>query len=181
MSELAGKYARFELERRFLVADLPKDVKHGRGWHITDRYITNTQLRLRRSEPIEGGDAIFKLGQKQVPSPPDFGRMTITNIYLSRAEYSVFANLEARELQKRRYAVAHNGRIFGVDVFQDMLSGLVLAETSFDTDEEMEHPLDLPSWIGDEVSTDFRFTGGALASLNPPEAVHLLRQIAPRQ
>jgi hypothetical protein len=42
-------------------------------------------------EPLAGGEAILKLGQKEVPSPPDFSRMTITNIYLSSKEYDVFA------------------------------------------------------------------------------------------
>ena len=62
MSEQAGKYARFELERRFLVKQLPEGVGSGRSWQITDRYIKGTQLRLRRMQPIHGGEAILKLG-----------------------------------------------------------------------------------------------------------------------
>ena len=176
MTEQAGKYARFELERRFLVEHLPDSIEQEHGWHITDRYIKNTLLRLRRMEPIHGGDTILKLGQKQVPSPPDFGRMTITNIYLSTAEYTVLANLEALELHKRRYPFAHDDRMFSIDVFAGTLSGLVLAETSFDTTEEIDQPLDLPSWLGREVSKDSRFTGGALATLTPDQAAELLRQ-----
>jgi CYTH domain-containing protein len=181
MSQHAGKYARFEFERRFLVEHLPEGIDQRRGWHITDRYIKDTQLRLRRMEPIHEGDTIFKLGQKQVPSPPDFGRMTITNIYLSPDEYTVLADLEALELHKRRYSFAHNARIFSIDVFEEKLVGLVLAETGFDTVEEMDQPLDLPSWVGHEMSKDSRFTGGALASLSPEEAAELLRQMAAPQ
>ena len=176
MSEQAGKYARFELERRFLVEHLPEGIEHEHGWRITDRYVKNTHLRLRRMEPIHGGDTIFKLGQKQVPLPPDFGRMTITNIYLSPAEYTVLLNLEALELHKRRYPFARDDRTFSIDVFDGTLSGLALAETSFDTIEEIDQPLDLPSWLGPEVSRDSRFTGGALASLTPEQAAELLRQ-----
>ena len=175
VSQHAGKYARFELERRFLVEHLPEGIEQGRGWRITDRYIKDTQLRLRRMEPIHGGHTIFKLGQKHVPSPPDFGRMTITNIYLSPAEYAVLAGLEALELHKRRYPFAHDDRLFSVDVFENKLAGLVLAETGFDTAEEMDEPLDLPSWIPREVSNDSRFTGGALASLTPDGAAELIR------
>lgn len=177
MSEQAGKYARFELERRFLVAHLPSEIAEDRGWRITDRYLTNTDLRLRQMEPIDGGEAVLKLGQKQVPSPPDFSRMTITNIYLSPSEYSVLAELPALELHKRRYSVQEDGRTFGVDVFEAHLSGLILAEVGFETSEEMKQPLSLPSWVLREVSDDVRFTGGALAALTPDGAAELIGQI----
>jgi CYTH domain-containing protein len=178
MSEQAGKYARLELERRFLVPRLPERSAEHRGWRITDRYITDTHLRLRRMEPIHGGDTILKLGQKQAPSPSDFARTTITNIYLSPSEYAVLAKLDARELHKRRHAIEHSGRILSVDVFEAHLSGLVLAEVGFDTSDQMSQPLDLPAWVTNEVSNDIRFTGAALANLAPDQAAKLLREIS---
>jgi CYTH domain-containing protein len=181
VSEHAGKYARFELERRFLVGCVPEGIAEDRGWRISDRYIKNTHLRLRRMEPIHGGEIIFKLGQKQVPSPPDFSRMTITNIYLSPGEYAVFAGLEALELHKLRHSIEHDDRMFSVDVFNDHLTGLVLAEVGFETRHEMDQPFDLPAWVIREVSGDIRFTGGALANLTADQAAGLIRQItAPR-
>jgi CYTH domain-containing protein len=116
VSGQAGKYARFELERRFLVSRLPKGIVEDRSSRISDRYIQNTQLRLRRMEPLDGGEAIFKLGRKDVPSPPDFSRMTITNIYLSGGEYAVLAKLQALELHKVRHQIEHGDHIFSVDV-----------------------------------------------------------------
>jgi CYTH domain-containing protein len=181
MSERAGKYARFELERRFLVARLPERSAQGRGWRITDRYIKSTHLRLRRMEPIHGGDTIFKLGQKHAPPPPDFSRTTITNIYLSPSEYAVLAQLDALELHKRRHPIKHRGRVVAVDVFEAHLSGLVLAEISFDTSDEMSQPLELPDWVSREVSEDIRFTGAALANLTSDQAAELLREITTTQ
>lgn len=177
MSEQAGKYARFEVERRFLVEQLPEGVEQRSSWRITDRYIKNTQLRLRRMEPTHEGEPILKLGQKHTPSPPDFGRMTITNIYLAPAEYDVLEMLPALELRKRRYAATHDDRAFSIDVFEGALAGLILAETEFDEHTEMDQQLDLPSWVRSEVTTDSRFTGGELARLAPPEAAVLIREI----
>ena len=114
-------------------------------------------------EPTDGGETIFKLGQKHVPAPPDFARVTITNIYLSAAEYEVFAVLAAAELDKRRYAVEHGGRVFSVDVFEGRVAGLVLAEVGFETADELAGPLEPPPWVIREVSNDVRYTGGALA------------------
>ena len=178
MTEQAGKYARFELERRFVVARVPEEAAEGRRWSISDRYIKNTHLRLRRMEPIHGGETIFKLGQKHVPAPPDFSRMTITNIYLSPTEYAVLSELPADELHKVRHAVEYDGRIFSVDVFDSRLTGLVLAEVSFESAEEIDEKekIGLPPWIGAEVSNDIRFTGGALASLTADQAAKLTRE-----
>lgn len=181
MSEQAGKYARFELERRFLVGRVPEGIADDRGWRISDRYIKNTQLRLRRMEPIDGGEIIFKLGQKHVPSPPNFSRMTITNIYLSPGEYAVLAGLEALELHKLRHSIEHDDRIFSVDVFNDHLKGLVLAEVGFETPDEMDQTLDLPPWVIREVSGDIRFTGGALANLAAGQAAEMIREITTLQ
>lgn len=177
MSEHAGKYARFELERRFLVGRLPEGIADDRGWRISDRYIKDTHLRLRRMEPMHGGEIVFKLGQKHVPSPPDFSRMTITNIYLSQGEYAVLAGLEALELHKLRHSIEHDDRIFSVDVFSRHLTGLVLAEVGFETPDEMDQTFDLPPWVIREVSADIRFTGGALANLAADQAAQLIGQI----
>ena len=40
MSDLAGKYARLEFERRFLVITYPTRLPKARGWRITDRWGT---------------------------------------------------------------------------------------------------------------------------------------------
>ena len=163
MSGEAGKYARFELERRFLLARLPEGISEAGAWTVTDRYVTGTRLRLRRMEPPEGGETVFKLGQKEAPSPPDFSRLTITNMYLSADEYDVLAALPARELRKRRHRLDHDGRVYSVDAFEGRLAGLVLAEVGYETTDELEAHTELPGFALRDVSHDVRFTGGALA------------------
>jgi CYTH domain-containing protein len=174
MSGEAGKYARFELERRFLLERIPDGVAGADGWAITDRYITGTRLRLRRMEPLRGGDAVLKLGQKDAPSPPDFSRLTITNLYLSAAEYDVLSALPAHELRKRRCRLVHDGRVYGVDEFDGELTGLILAEVGYETADELEAHTELPGFALRDVSDDVRFTGGALASTTQVELAALL-------
>ncbi|HMI98523.1 MAG TPA: hypothetical protein VK488_01685 [Gaiellaceae bacterium] len=177
MSGKAGKYARFEFERRFLVEHLPERLVPDSGWRITDRYTIDTRLRLRRMQPLAGGESVFKLGQKESPAAPDFSRMTITNIYLSAAEYEVFAVLPARELQKRRCHLEQDGRVYSLNVFDGQLAGLILAGLDFETDDELREYRQLPDWALQDVSDDERFTGGALASLTADDAATLLAQI----
>jgi CYTH domain-containing protein len=173
-SEAAGKYARYELEHRFLLDRLPDGVAQDDGWLIVDRYITGTRLRLRRMEPLDRGENVFKLGQKEVPSPPDFSRMTITNIYLTPLEYDVFAALPAHGLRKRRYRLEHGSRVYGVDVFEEQLAGLILAEVGFATEAEWRKDWQLPDFAVRDVSRDLRFTGGALATATGQEVAELL-------
>jgi CYTH domain-containing protein len=149
----AGKYARYELERRWLLERLPDGADAGSVIH--DRYIEGTRLRLRHLEPPREQ---FKLSQKEAPAPPDYALTVITTIYLSREEYNVLARLPARELRKCRH---HLGR-YSIDVFEGKLEGLILAETEFTSEEEMRaHPV--PDFAVRDVSDDLRYTGGALA------------------
>src|SRR5438128_1965149 len=175
MSDPAGKYARFEYERRFLATELPPGIDENEGWRITDRYIESTRLRLRRQEPLAGGPTVYKLGQKESPSPPDFSRTTITTIYLSQEEYDVFAPLPASEVRKRRHRVEEGGRVLSVDVFEGALNGLILAEVTFESVDEMTRQWHLPSWVTREVSDDVRFTGGLLAELANGQVAELIR------
>lgn len=160
MGAPAGKYARFELERRFLCSRVPEAASD--GWDVVDRYLPDTRLRLRRMDALDGSETVLKLGKKEVPAPPDFSRMTITTIYLTGPEYETLAQLPALELRKRRYRVEESGRLWSVDVFAGALEGLILAETDFETEAELEE-LELPDWIERDVSDDERYTGGELA------------------
>ena len=155
----AGKYARYELERRWLVERLPPEADAGRL--IVDRYVEGTRLRLRHAEPPHEQ---FKLSQKEAPTPPDFSRTVITTMYLSEEEYEVFAALPALELRKRRH---HFGR-YSIDVFEGELAGLILAETEFPSEEEMLAHLG-PDFAVRDVSDDVRYTGGWLVAKGVPE------------
>ena len=60
----AGKYARVERERRFLLARPPPAPAVIASRRITDRYLPGTRLRLRRVDHLDGGTCEFKLTQK---------------------------------------------------------------------------------------------------------------------
>jgi CYTH domain-containing protein len=163
------KYARIERERRFLLRDLPEGLtRASEHVQIWDNYLTNTRLRLRKIRLPQTRQWITKLTQKFAPAPDDFSRTVITNTYLSAVEYEVFSVFEGNEIRKNRYQFEHQGRLFSVDLFLGDLFGLVLAETSFETDEEMESFVP-PSFALMEVTNDLMFTGGRLAYLTADE------------
>jgi CYTH domain-containing protein len=153
-----SQYASIERERRFLIARFPGKATVDRVREITDYYIEGTNLRLREMRDIDG-PRVYKLTQK-LPGP----RLLITTIYLSEPEFRVVVQLPAARLCKTRYSVPP----FGIDVFDGTLEGLILAEAEFDSDAAAA-ALILPAFIGHEVTSDDRFSGGRLVRAARPE------------
>jgi CYTH domain-containing protein len=160
-----SKYARTERERKFLLRKLPEPLtRASEHVQIWDNYITNTRLRLRKIRVPKTKKYILKLTQKFAPAPGDLARTTITNLYLSPAEYEVLSVFEGNEIRKNRYPFEHEGRKYSIDVFLGGLWGLILAETDFDTDEELD-AFTPPPFAFMDVTNDELFTGGTLVGL----------------
>ena len=158
-----SKYARIEFERRFLLERLPADVKVVAVRRIVDRYIEGTRLRLREIIDPDGA-GVYKLAQKIPDETPTTRQGMITNFYLSRDEFGVLSRLPAKILRKTRHSVPP----FGIDVFEDALDGLVMAEAEFTSAEEAAS-LEIPSFIAAEVTKDRRFAGGSLVAVTLDE------------
>lgn len=160
-----SKYARVERERRYLVQDLPEGLtRPDPHVQITDNYITGTRLRLRKVREPRTNKWTVKLTQKFAPDPNDFSRTLITNIYLNALEAETLAVFDTNEIRKNRYAFEFAGRKFSVDMFLGDLFGLVLAEVSFETDEELGNFSKPPFAVAD-VTNIALFTGGRLCEL----------------
>ena len=160
-----SKYARVERERRYLLPDLPEGLSRAdHHFQITDNYITGTRLRIRKVRDPGTNKWVVKFTQKFAPNPVDLSRTIITNIYLNSIEAETLAIFEANEIRKNRYRFEFEHRQFSVDMFLGDLFGLVLAEVSFETDEEMDNFPPPPFAIA-EVTNNEIFTGGRLSEL----------------
>lgn len=152
------KYARIERERRFLLAEFPRNATVIRSRRITDHYIEGTTLRLRK-QIYNDVLTTFKLTQKLPERGNGAQQGFITSMYLTQGEYQLLVQLPARKLSKTRFSVPP----FGIDVFNDQFEGLILAEAEFDSAEAAESFTSPPFAVA-EVSTDDRFTGGQLVT-----------------
>lgn len=161
----ASKYARVERERRYLLQDLPEGLTRADAHdQITDNYITGTRLRIRKVRDPRSNKWTVKFTQKFAPQPGDFSRTMITNVYLNALEAETLSMFDANEIRKNRYRFEFAGRQFSVDMFLGDLFGLVLAEVSFETDEELES-FPKPPFAIAEVTNNEMFTGGRLSGL----------------
>ncbi|MGI0486259.1 CYTH domain-containing protein [Pantanalinema rosaneae CENA516] len=138
-----------EIERKFLVIgddwrQLAPGVVYSQG------YIAKTDGRVVRVR-IAG----------------DQGYLTIKGATqgISRSEYEYVIPIEdARELlqtlcdrpliEKTRYKIVQSGLVWEVDEFAGDNQGLIMAEVEL---SDANQAIDLPSWIGEEVSHDPRY------------------------
>ncbi|RYE57467.1 MAG: CYTH domain-containing protein, partial [Hyphomicrobiales bacterium] len=89
---------------------------------------------------------------------------------ISRAEFEYPIPLDdARQLmdmakphivEKRRYHVPFAAHLWEVDVFEGQHAGLILAEVEMQSADEH---VDLPAWVGLEVSEDDRYANASLS------------------
>jgi CYTH domain-containing protein len=160
-----SKYARVERERRYLLQDLPEGMSRADPHvQITDNYITGTRLRIRKVRDPKTNKWTVKFTQKFAPIPTDFSRTLITNIYLNALEAETLSVFEANEIRKNRYPFQWEGYDFSIDMFLGDLFGLVLAEVSFETNDELDSFPKPPFAIADVTNNEV-FTGGSLCHL----------------
>jgi len=160
-----SKYARVERERRYLLRDLPEGLTRADPHlQITDNYITASRLRIRKVRDPRTNKWTVKFTQKFAPDPNDLSRTIITNTYLNALEAETLSVFNSNEIRKNRYSFEFDGRKFAIDMFLGDLFGLVLAEVSFDNDEELDSFPKPPFALAD-VTNEPLFSGGRLCEL----------------
>ncbi len=151
-----GRYAHLEREQRWVLTSVPPRVN--RFAAISDRYLIDTQLRLRKVQNDVG--TVYKFTQKIRVDPADPVSVKITNIYVSEAEYLILSAIPAAEVRKTRWTIEVSGHDVAVDEFHGRHGGLVLAEVELEPNEEF---LPMPPFAVREVTHDNRYSGGYLA------------------
>lgn len=138
-----------ETERKFLVSDErwqenASGTRYRQGYLCTD---PERSVRIR----TDGGRAFITVkGALQGASRLEFEYP----LPLAEAE-EMLQELCVRPLiEKTRYRVEHAGKVWEIDVFHGDNDGLVVAEIELESEDEV---LDLPDWIGIEVTADPRY------------------------
>ena len=153
-----GKYARAEIERRFLLAGVPE------GEEVL------AVRRDRRPLPRRDAAAAAPHGpasaarrssssRRSCPAPDGHGRQgALTTLYLSEAEHAALAALPAAELTKSRLSIAP----YGVDVFAGAPRRAWSSPRSSSGRRAMPQRSRPAAFCRAEVTADRRFTGGEL-------------------
>ncbi|MCB9868922.1 MAG: hypothetical protein H6837_03640 [Planctomycetes bacterium] len=164
---LQRDYARRELERRFVLPQLPSAVDAAVFVRLRDLFVEGSELRLRVVESPVGEVLIVKLGQKrpdpEAPGDPRCRRLT--TIYMTEREAALLLALPGRGACKRRYRLEDAGQMWAIDVWEEPAArrGLVMAEVECEGLAELA-ALAVPAWAGREVTADPAFSAFALSS-----------------
>jgi len=147
-----------EIERKFLVLGDTWRKKAGHPATIVQGYLARGRQATVRVRIKDGRSATLTVkSRERGVSRSEF------EYRISVKDAKMLLELCGRSrIEKQRYTIAHGKLTWEIDVFAGAHEGLVLAEVELDSAEE---PVALPSWIGEEVTSDPSYRNSALASL----------------
>ena len=144
-----------EIERKYLIDKIPFSLEGFCCRRIEQGYLcTEPVVRIRRD------DDTYYLTYKSK------GLMVREeyNLPLTREAYEhLKTKADGRIISKLRYMIPMAGSLTAeLDLFQDDLAPLMLAEVEFDTVEEAEHFLP-PEWFGEDVTSSSKYHNSTLS------------------
>lgn len=147
-----------EIERKFLVREMPRDLTSYPSNEIAQGYLVSLddglQVRLRKSN--ERYTLTFKRGTGSIREERE--------VELSASQFDqLWPATEGKRLLKTRYEIPFGHHVVEIDVYHDRHEGLVVAEVEFDAEEGARN-FQPPAWLGDDVTGDPRYSNQLLAS-----------------
>lgn len=145
-----------EIERKFLVRDdswrsLPVSQKSFRQAYILSGPDRSVRVRIVNEEHAR---LTIKIGTgKLVRDEYEYEIPVADALELAEAAEGIV-------IEKTRYDIPHAGFVWEVDVFGGPLAGLVIAEVEMSSEDDRP---DLPPWLGEEVTSDRRYSNQMLA------------------
>lgn len=147
----------WEIERKFLVKD-PEAALVGTGVPFCQGYLSLDRDRIVRVR-MAGDKAVLSVKGHSPDRDPRVRREIECALPMEVAR-ELLQDMCVRPLiEKVRHYVTYAGRVWEVDRFLGENEGLVVAEV------ELEHPdqtIELPPWVGEEVTTDPRYSNASL-------------------
>lgn len=124
-----------EIERTFLAAHIPAEIKGVKPQILEDTYLTRGSgksiIRIRKAGNY------YEL-TKKISIGNDHSTHDEQTIILTEEEYEVLRDVSELQIKKRRYTVNIEGDKAEVDVFDCKLTGLVLIDFEFSSEQERD-------------------------------------------
>lgn len=146
-----------EIERKFLVTQF-RFLEGLAGERIVQGYVAKEAGAMTTRVRIRANEAFITLKGPNIGLVRDEYEYAIP---LSDAEEILARYCQGRVVCKTRYVVEHDAMTYEVDIFAGRHAGLVVAEVEMVAEDQA---LNLPEWIGQEVTNDPRFGNYALAN-----------------
>ena len=151
-----------EIERKFLVGPAAPNLSRHPSAFLRQGYLSvgpSGEVRIRNAD----GHCTLT-----VKSHGGIAREEC-EVPISREQFEVlWPATHTRRVEKRRFALAHNGHTLHVDLYAGRLAGLATVEVEFDTIDEALG-FDRPEWFGREVTKNECYRNSTLALQGLPE------------
>ncbi len=146
-----------EIERKFLVENPPENFTSFPCRHIEQGYLnTEPVIRIRKD------DSRYELTYKSK------GLMSREEVNLPLTEDAylhLLTKIDGRLIKKRRYLLPlENGLTIELDIFDEELAPLILAEVEF-PDEENANSFIPPEWFGKDVTFSGEYHNSRLSKI----------------
>lgn len=139
-----------EIERKFLVANDGWKAFVARTVRIRDGLIANQNGQKARVRIADAQATIALKSRRRGLTRTEFEYV----IPLSDAEEMLRVMCDGNILDKVRHCVSFGGATWSIDVYEGILTGIVLAEIELSgPDQELQ----LPDWVGKEVTADSNY------------------------
>lgn len=165
-----------EIEKTFLVKKIP-DLQNIQPKKIIDLYFPvkaiHPNLRVRKN------GTKYEITKKIKPGASASVHEEST-IDITEDEFNAFLNADSKKVEKDRYVLDINNKKVEIDVFQDKLKGLVLADFEFDNKEELEN-FKFPDFCLIDVTEEEFIAGGMLAGKSFEDISEQLNQTISRK
>ncbi len=153
-----------EIERRFLVKNLPENLKQYPCENIIQGYIMigadGSEVRLRK-EGKDYSETVKGVGGKTRPH---------SEVEFTEDQFNkLWSTTEGKRLEKIRYSIPYQNRVIQLDIYLEKLMGHLQAEVEFPNEEE-SNVFTPPEWFGEEVTNDKGFKNQNLALYGLPES-----------
>jgi adenylate cyclase len=147
-----------EIERKFLVAEVPADLGDHPSGRLRQGYLAvepgGSEVRIRQDHATTVLTVKRGTGRTRVEE----------EVPIERAAFDrLWPLTEGRRVEKVRHLVpAGDGLVLEVDVYDGDLEGLVVAEVEFPSEAAADAWVP-PAWLGAEVTADERYKNHNLA------------------
>ena len=145
-----------EIERKYLLKKLPDNLADYRHRHLEQGYLcTAPVVRIRKDD--DRYELTYKSGGMMVRQE--------YNLLLTKDSYEhLKKKIDGRLITKKRYMIPYEKYMIELDVFENDLAPLVLAEVEFETEEEA-NSFTPPEWFGKDVTFSKAYHNSVLSQI----------------
>ena len=145
-----------EIERKYLVKEVPSDLSDYKKCKISQGYLcTAPVVRIRRSDD----EYYMTYKGKGLLEREEY------NLPLTKEAYEhLLSKADGNIITKKRYLIPYGKFTIELDIFSGRFESLVIAEVEFDSVEEANH-FSAPDWFDKDVTENREYSNSYLSEM----------------